>query len=202
MSERLDLRELARDVRRLWWIPAFLALAGQPLLLRSALAFEHASTVTDVVAVVPEAFVDQEKDVAVEAMPHTDGAWGTQRFVDPLDAVARARQHPRRLAPRRDRVHRLAHLLARRAPRTGRIAGTLLVAIGAWLNRRYLGELILNRGASRRRPEGFLVSARRLTVGPGGSDREGDVGHDWLRRDRKPGRADQGVDPGRAVRGA
>lgn len=28
VSERLDLRELARDVRRLWWIPAFFALAG------------------------------------------------------------------------------------------------------------------------------------------------------------------------------
>ena len=39
----------------------FLALAGQPLLLRSALAFEHASTVTDVVAVVPEALVDEAR---------------------------------------------------------------------------------------------------------------------------------------------
>ena len=34
---------------------------------------------------VPEAFVVQEHDVAVEPMPDTDGAWGTQRFVDPLD---------------------------------------------------------------------------------------------------------------------
>ena len=34
---------------------------------------------------VPEAFVVQEEDVAVEPMPGTDGAWGTQRFVDPLD---------------------------------------------------------------------------------------------------------------------
>ena len=34
---------------------------------------------------VPEAFVTHEHDVAVEPMPDTDGAWGTQRFVDPLD---------------------------------------------------------------------------------------------------------------------
>jgi (S)-ureidoglycine aminohydrolase len=34
---------------------------------------------------VPEAFVVQEHDVAIEPMPDTDGAWGTQRFVDPLD---------------------------------------------------------------------------------------------------------------------
>ncbi|RYC04886.1 bifunctional allantoicase/(S)-ureidoglycine aminohydrolase [Nocardioides zhouii] len=34
---------------------------------------------------VPEAFVVQEHDVAVEPMPDTHGAWGTQRFVDPLD---------------------------------------------------------------------------------------------------------------------
>ena len=34
---------------------------------------------------VPEAFVVQEHDVTVEPMPGTDGAWGTQRFVDPLD---------------------------------------------------------------------------------------------------------------------
>ena len=34
---------------------------------------------------VPEAFVVQEEDVAVEPMPGTEGAWGTQRFVDPLD---------------------------------------------------------------------------------------------------------------------
>ena len=34
---------------------------------------------------VPEAFVVQEQDVAIEPMPDTHGAWGTQRFVDPLD---------------------------------------------------------------------------------------------------------------------
>jgi len=34
---------------------------------------------------VPEAFVVQEHDVAIEPMPDTHGAWGTQRFVDPLD---------------------------------------------------------------------------------------------------------------------
>ncbi len=34
---------------------------------------------------VPEPFVVQEQDVAIEPMPDTDGAWGTQRFVDPLD---------------------------------------------------------------------------------------------------------------------
>jgi (S)-ureidoglycine aminohydrolase len=34
---------------------------------------------------VPAAFVVQEHEVAVEPMPGTDGAWGTQRFVDPLD---------------------------------------------------------------------------------------------------------------------
>ncbi len=34
---------------------------------------------------VPEAFVVHEDDVAIEPMPGTDGAWGTQRFVDPLD---------------------------------------------------------------------------------------------------------------------
>ena len=34
---------------------------------------------------VPEAFVTQEADVPSEPMPDTDGAWGTQRFVDPLD---------------------------------------------------------------------------------------------------------------------
>ncbi len=33
----------------------------------------------------PESFVTHESDVAVEPMPGTDGAWGTQRFVDPLD---------------------------------------------------------------------------------------------------------------------
>lgn len=34
---------------------------------------------------VPAPFVTNEADVAVEPMPGTDGAWGTQRFVDPLD---------------------------------------------------------------------------------------------------------------------
>ena len=34
---------------------------------------------------VPEPFVTAEVDVAVEPMPDTGGAWGTQRFVDPLD---------------------------------------------------------------------------------------------------------------------
>ena len=34
---------------------------------------------------VPPAFVVHEDDVAIEPMPGTDGAWGTQRFVDPLD---------------------------------------------------------------------------------------------------------------------
>jgi (S)-ureidoglycine aminohydrolase len=34
---------------------------------------------------VPEAFVVQEHDITIEPMPDTDGAWGTQRFVDPLD---------------------------------------------------------------------------------------------------------------------
>ncbi len=34
---------------------------------------------------VPAAFVTHERDVAVEPMPDTDGAWVTQRFVDPLD---------------------------------------------------------------------------------------------------------------------
>ena len=33
----------------------------------------------------PESFVTQEADVAVEPMPDTEGAWGTQRFVDPDD---------------------------------------------------------------------------------------------------------------------
>lgn len=33
------------------------------------------------------------------------------------------------------------------------LAGALLVAIGAWLNRSYLRELVFNRGAARRRPE-------------------------------------------------
>ncbi len=34
---------------------------------------------------VPAPFVTTEAEVAVEPMPGTDGAWGTQRFVDPLD---------------------------------------------------------------------------------------------------------------------
>ena len=34
---------------------------------------------------VPAAFVTHERDVAVQPMPGTDGAWGTQRFVDPDD---------------------------------------------------------------------------------------------------------------------
>jgi (S)-ureidoglycine aminohydrolase len=34
---------------------------------------------------VPEPFVVHEDDVAIEPMPDTGGAWGTQRFVDPLD---------------------------------------------------------------------------------------------------------------------
>ena len=34
---------------------------------------------------VPPAFVTHEDDVAIGPMPDTDGAWGTQRFVDPLD---------------------------------------------------------------------------------------------------------------------
>ena len=34
---------------------------------------------------VPAPFVVHEDDVAIEPMPDTDGAWGTQRFVDPLD---------------------------------------------------------------------------------------------------------------------
>ena len=33
----------------------------------------------------PEAFVTNENDVAAVPMPDTDGAWATQRFVDPLD---------------------------------------------------------------------------------------------------------------------
>lgn len=33
----------------------------------------------------PAAFVTHEGDVAPEPMPDTDGAWATQRFVDPLD---------------------------------------------------------------------------------------------------------------------
>ena len=33
----------------------------------------------------PEAFVTNEADVAGVPMPDTDGAWATQRFVDPLD---------------------------------------------------------------------------------------------------------------------
>ncbi|KRF35303.1 bifunctional allantoicase/(S)-ureidoglycine aminohydrolase [Nocardioides sp. Soil805] len=34
---------------------------------------------------VPAAFVTHERDVAVQPMPDTEGAWGTQRFVDPDD---------------------------------------------------------------------------------------------------------------------
>ncbi|MFQ6172000.1 bifunctional allantoicase/(S)-ureidoglycine aminohydrolase [Oryzobacter sp. R7] len=34
---------------------------------------------------VPEPFVTHEDDVPVEPMPDSGGAWGTQRFVDPLD---------------------------------------------------------------------------------------------------------------------
>jgi len=34
---------------------------------------------------VPGSFVTHESDVPIEPMPDTDGAWGTQRFVDPLD---------------------------------------------------------------------------------------------------------------------
>jgi len=34
---------------------------------------------------VPEAFVTNETDVPAQPMPDTDGAWSTQRFVDPLD---------------------------------------------------------------------------------------------------------------------
>jgi (S)-ureidoglycine aminohydrolase len=34
---------------------------------------------------VPDAFVTHESDVATTPMPDTDGAWGTQRFVDPDD---------------------------------------------------------------------------------------------------------------------
>jgi (S)-ureidoglycine aminohydrolase len=34
---------------------------------------------------VPAAFVTHEREVAMEPMPGTDGEWGTQRFVDPLD---------------------------------------------------------------------------------------------------------------------
>ncbi len=33
----------------------------------------------------PEAFVTNEADVPSVALPDTDGVWGTQRFVDPLD---------------------------------------------------------------------------------------------------------------------
>lgn len=33
----------------------------------------------------PAAFVTREADVPLAAMPHTDGRWATQRFVDPLD---------------------------------------------------------------------------------------------------------------------
>ncbi|MFC6287708.1 bifunctional allantoicase/(S)-ureidoglycine aminohydrolase [Nocardioides sp. GCM10027113] len=34
---------------------------------------------------LPEAFVTREQDVALQPMPDTDGAWATQRFVDPDD---------------------------------------------------------------------------------------------------------------------
>ena len=34
---------------------------------------------------LPEPFVVHEDDVGIEPMPGTDGTWGTQRFVDPLD---------------------------------------------------------------------------------------------------------------------
>ena len=43
-------------------------------------AYEHVDGID-----VPEAFVVQETDVSAEPMPGTDGAWSTQRFVDPLD---------------------------------------------------------------------------------------------------------------------
>ena len=43
-------------------------------------AYEHVDGID-----VPEAFVVQETDVGAEPMPGTDGAWSTQRFVDPLD---------------------------------------------------------------------------------------------------------------------
>lgn len=35
------------------------------------------------------------------------------------------------------------------------LLGALLLGIGAWMNRSYLRELIFNRGAARRRPEGL-----------------------------------------------
>ncbi|MCW2832533.1 MAG: Ureidoglycine aminohydrolase [Nocardioides sp.] len=44
-------------------------------------AYEHVDGID-----VPEAFVTQETEVRAEPMPGTDGAWSTQRFVDPLDA--------------------------------------------------------------------------------------------------------------------
>lgn len=35
----------------------------------------------------PSPFVTRDADVALTAMPHTDGSWSTQRFVDPLDVA-------------------------------------------------------------------------------------------------------------------
>jgi len=47
------------------------------------------------------------------------------------------------------------------------IAGTVLLLLGAFANRRYLGSVISNRGALRRRDEEAEAAAREAARGPG-----------------------------------
>lgn len=55
------------------------------------------------------------------------------------------------------------------------LVGAVFLLIGTWMNRSYLAELIFNRGAARRRPEGMQdrpmpgMSAKAATPGPAGS---------------------------------
>ena len=52
------------------------------------------------------------------------------------------------------------------------LVGAFLLLIGTWMNRSYLKELIFNRGAARRRPDGMQdrpmpgMSAKSATPGP------------------------------------
>jgi 2-C-methyl-D-erythritol 4-phosphate cytidylyltransferase len=72
---------------------AFLDLAGEPLLLRSARAFEAASSVDSIVAVVPEALVDEARRL-LEALSKVIAivAGGARRQDSVLEGMKPARE--------------------------------------------------------------------------------------------------------------
>src|SRR5512147_666087 len=70
---------------------AFLPVGGQPILLRAALAFEAASTVDALVAVVPESDIDVARDIlAAVSKLRTVVAGGARRQDSVLEGMKQA----------------------------------------------------------------------------------------------------------------